>query len=144
MEAIQPTYMLLPNFRFHPDGELQLGAVIGHNSKTNIPDQRHVLNEGHITNAISPQYDTIMGWKGTVNDKTYTKASLWADIASMVGLGVGGQSGGGSDSGLNIACDRTVWTSSHSFLIELINAAPSATSELRNIQSGLSETLYTW
>ena len=107
MEALQPTFMLLPNFRFLPDKDVHLGMLLTENTKNKRPDPKIPVTPNRIP---VPQEDVrtteYEPWSWDSSDHLTAKVSLWAELSMITGIGgaVGGERG--RERGLKISCDK--------------------------------------
>jgi hypothetical protein len=91
MEALQPSYMLLPNFSFPPNRNLHLGTVLTSAKGSKIPDPKRPLNK---TTRLPIDDSEITRqeykpWSWDSSKATSAKMGLHAGISLLTGLGGG-------------------------------------------------------
>jgi hypothetical protein len=108
MEALQPSYMLLPNFSFPPNRNLHLGTVLTSAKGSKIPDPKRPLNKStrlriDDSEITSQEYKP---WSWDSSKATTTKTGLHAGISLLTGLGGSISKEGAKGYDLAIACER--------------------------------------
>jgi hypothetical protein len=108
MEALQPSYMLLPSFSFLPNREIQLGTVLTSAKGSKIPDPKRPLNKTtrqpiEDSEITSQEYKP---WSWDSSKATSTKAGLHAGISLLTGLGGSISKEGAKGYDLAIDCER--------------------------------------
>jgi hypothetical protein len=112
IEALQPSYMLLPSFSFLPNRDLRLGTVLTSAKGSKIPDPKRPLNKS--TRVPIPASETTTQeykpWSWDSSKSKFTKAGLHAGIALLTGLGGSISKEGAKGYDLAIDCDRVLTT----------------------------------
>jgi hypothetical protein len=91
MNALQPSFMLLPNFRFPPDGKIKPGIVLDEGSN-GLPDPQQELYNG-IAQVTGLETTDFPQFHYSGGAKSNTKIGFWADILSLTEIGLGGERG---------------------------------------------------
>lgn len=105
--------MLLPNFRFAPDGDIQLGTLLTRNSETKRPDPNrpiHRITKLQIPDTdIRSQESQPFSWNS--DDHVSKKLGLFAELSLFTGIGgdLGGSQGGGLGLKIESDCICTTW-----------------------------------
>jgi hypothetical protein len=90
LKAYQPSYMLLPNFNFCPDGPIQLGTIIPAIKGGDLPDPNRPKNS---TFRVPVEASLINGkrdfkpWTFDSRRDVKNKAALQASISLLAGVG---------------------------------------------------------
>ena len=110
MEALQPSYMLLPSFSFLPDREIRLGTVLtsAQGSRNKIPDPKRPLNKSTRLEIDDSDITTqeYRPWSWDSSKSRSTKGGLHAGIALLTGLGASVSKEGAKGYDLAINCER--------------------------------------
>ena len=103
--------MLLPNFIFLPDGDVQLGTILPKGKETKTPDARRPLNR--TTRAVPAKISTqeMKSWSWDSEDSLSRKSGVRADLSILTSVGDGLEGERGHVDGLVVTCDRVVVTS---------------------------------
>ena len=91
MDALQPTFMLPPNFRFPPDGKMKPGIVLDEGSN-GLPDPQEELFDG-VAQVVGLETLELPRFHHSGGAKANNKLGLWADILSLAEIGLGGERG---------------------------------------------------
>jgi hypothetical protein len=98
MEALQPTFMLPPNFRFPTDGRIKPGTVIDKGAN-GLPDPQEELHAG-AASVIGLETNDLPHFHSSRDAQSKKKLGLWADIFSLAEIGLGSEHG--NDNGLTV------------------------------------------
>jgi hypothetical protein len=108
MEVMQPSFMLLPDFTYLEDGDIQLGTIMTASPETKRPDPRRPLNRRARTpvkDKSIPKQE-LKQWSWDSSKSLAGKASLSAEITLFSSV-CGGLSGGRRDvKALQISCNH--------------------------------------
>jgi hypothetical protein len=115
MEALQPSYMLLPSFSFLPNRDLRLGTVLTSSqgsTRNKIPDPKRPLNKSTRLPIPASEITTqeYKPWSWDSSKSRSTKAGLHAGISLLTGLGGSISKEGAKGYDLAIDCDRVLTT----------------------------------
>ena len=110
MDALQPSFMLLPNFAFLPDKNIHLGSILPQARNDKRPNPRQPLAAALpiVVDDISTQ--TFAPWKWNSGTSLSTSGGVSADLSIFTGIGAGFEAGRSSTSGLAIECESVVRT----------------------------------
>jgi hypothetical protein len=90
LEAYQPSYMLLPNFTFLPDGQIQLGSILPAIKGGDLPDPNRPRNSSF---RVPVDADLMNGkqdfkpWTFDSRKDVKNKTALQASISLLTGVG---------------------------------------------------------
>ena len=93
MEALQPSFMLPPNFRFPPNGHIQVGMLLTDGPKKGVPNPNKPWNVDSRVAPTSVQTDPQPEFHYEGANTANTKAGIWVDAATLVEIGFGGERG---------------------------------------------------
>jgi hypothetical protein len=91
MDAMQRSFMLPPNFRFPPGGKINPGIVLDEGSN-GLPDPQEELYDG-IAQVTGLETNDLPDFHYSGGAKSNTKIGFWADILSLIEIGLGGERG---------------------------------------------------
>ena len=108
MEALQPSYMLLPSFSFLPNRDIRLGTVLTSAKGSKIPDPKRPLNKSTRLGIDDSEINSqeYKPWSWDSSKSTSTKTGLHAGIALLTGLGASISKEGAKGYDLAIDCER--------------------------------------
>jgi hypothetical protein len=90
LRAYQPSYMLLPNFNFSPDGQIQLGTILPAIKGGDLPDPNRPKNSSFRVpveaNLINGKRD-FKPWTFDSRKDVKNKVALQASISLLTGVG---------------------------------------------------------
>lgn len=106
LDVLQPTFMLLPDFTYMPDGPLRLGSVIRRSEETKRPDPKRVLNKGTLSVPSGTTKQSFEPWSWNSEEEHSRNAGVFAELAMLTG--VGGRIEGNKNrlDRLDIRCDK--------------------------------------
>jgi hypothetical protein len=88
MDALQPTFMLPPNFLFPPDGKIKPGIIL--EESKGLPDPQEQLHDCNIRDL---QTTPLPEFRYSGDAKSNSKVGFWIDILSLIEIGLGGERG---------------------------------------------------
>jgi len=112
MEALQPSYMLLPSFSFLPNREIQLGTVLtsaaAGQGSSKIPDPKRPLNKTTRPKINDADVTTqeYKPWSWDSSKSRTAKGGLHAGISLLTGIGASVSKEGAKGYNLAIECER--------------------------------------
>jgi hypothetical protein len=113
MNALQPSFMLLPNFSFLPDRDLHLGTILTSVKGSKLPDPKRPLNKS-TRREISPsdvQTQEFKPWSWDSSKHTSTGGGLHADVPLLTGIGSSFTKSAAKGNSLMIRCDSMIVSS---------------------------------
>lgn len=90
LEAYQPSYMLLPNFTFLPDGQVQLGSILPAVKGSSLPDPNRPQNSAFrvpIESRMMNGKQDYEPWTFDSRRDQKNKTALQASISLLTGVG---------------------------------------------------------
>lgn len=112
MQALQPSFMLLPDSSFSPDMNIQLGRLLMQtNDSLKLPNPRRPFTSVklEVRSDSSERPQTFEDpWKWNSGNSLDTNASVWADIALITGIGAGVDANRSKNDTLDIECKGVV------------------------------------
>lgn len=135
MDALQPSFMLLPDFTFRPDKDIRLGSILPMTRDTKRPNPRQPLTAALtlISDDISTQ--EFIPWKWDSDSSRSVGGGVFADLSIITGIGAGVENSRSHTSGLAIECDHVVQTTFRPAQTSIARAAsdPTVTAILKKL-----------
>jgi len=108
LDALQPTFMLLTDFTFTPDGPLRLGSIVRRSEETKRPDPKRLLNKGTLFAPSEVAKQTFEPWKWNSENERSRNASVSAGVSMLTGVGGVVEGNRTRLDCLDIRCDKVV------------------------------------
>lgn len=108
LDALQPTFMLLPNFTFTPDGPLRLGSIVRRSEDTKRPDPKRLLNKGTWSAPSEITKQSFEPWNWNSEEEHSRNASVSAGVSMLTGVGGGVEGNKTRLDCLDIHCDKVI------------------------------------
>lgn len=87
LDVLEPTFMLLPNFTYMPDGPLQLGSIIPRSKETKRPDPRRLLNRSTLSPPSETTEQIFEPWSWDSEEEHSRNAGVFAEVSMLTGVG---------------------------------------------------------
>lgn len=111
MDALQPSFMLLPDFTFRPDKDIRLGSILPMTRDTKRPNPRQPLSAALILMADDVSTQEFAPWQWDSETSRSVGGGVFADLPIITGVGAGVENSRSHTSGLAVESDRVVQTS---------------------------------
>lgn len=108
MEALQPSFMLLPDFAFPADRDICLGSILPMVRDTKRPNPRCPLTAAIIVVAEDVSVQTYAPWSWNSESSVSQSGGVFADLSFISGIGAGVDGGHSHVSRMAIECDRVI------------------------------------
>ena len=112
MDALQPSFMLLPDFSFLPDKDIRLGSILPMTRDTKRPNPRQPLTAALTLTADDISTQEFTPWKWDSDNSHSVGGGVFADLSIITGIGAGVEGSRSHTRGLAIECDSVVQTTS--------------------------------
>lgn len=110
MDALQPSFMLPPDFSFLPDKDIRLGSILPMARDTKRPNPRQPLTAALTLTADDISTQEFTAWKWDSDSSRSIGGGVFADLSIITGIGAGVEGSRSYTRGLAIECDRVVQT----------------------------------
>ena len=110
MEALQPTFMLLPDFAYLPNKDIGLGTILPASRDSKRPNPRQPLAAALTLIADDISTQKFEPWKWDSDNSLSTSGGVFADLSIITGVGAGIEGSRSHTNGLSIKCDSVVRT----------------------------------
>lgn len=111
MDALRPSFMLLPDFAFLPDRDITLGRILPLARGTEQPNPRQPL-----TVAVPVVRDDVATqewapWAWDSDSSLSARGAVFADLSLVTGIGAGIDASNTRTNSLTVRCERVIQTS---------------------------------
>jgi hypothetical protein len=110
MDALQPSFMLLPDFSFLPNKDIRLGSILPMTRDTKRPNPRQPLTAAFTLIADDISTQEFIPWKWDSDNSCSIGGGVFADLSIITGVGAGVEGSRSHSRGLAIECERVVQT----------------------------------
>lgn len=110
MDALQPSFMLLPDFSFLPNKDIRLGSILPMTRDSKRPNPRQPLTAALTLMADDISTQEFGPWKWDSDNSHSVGGGVFADLSIITGIGAGVEGSRSHTRGVAIECDRVVQT----------------------------------